>query len=231
MKLLTTLISLIISVSLPPLAATACPVCLESAEGINPRLVELISRIEDSGAETIPELRELAADDGEMLDLRTAAVRHLGIFLDRGSIPTLRKIVLDILGPEPVGGSSALRDAAAAALGAMRDRETADILWRGRSEMSLERRVEIPRLLTNLGDPRALARQIEMLESGSDDAVAFQAIVELRRSGDATAIPAIEKWLEVWRAKAASEENLFVRKDLNHVIRYVENTLRVLRNR
>ncbi len=215
----------------------ACPVCSEELAGANPRVTALVSRIEDQGRDSIPELRKLAADPAEDKALRTVAARHLGTFGDRESVPALRAIVLEVVDPEaegpfgPGGPGPGLRVAAAGALGTMGESGPAQLIWSGWEELSLPRQFEIPRILSELGDPRALERQLEILERTSDYGLAFQVILELRRTGTSAAIPAVEKWLNKWRSAAEAEEDPHRRRELNRIIRYAEGTIRALGRR
>lgn len=217
--------------------AAGCPVCLEQLAGSDPRVEELVARIEDRGRGSIPELRKLAADPAEDTALRTIAVRHLGIFGDRESVPALRAIVLEIADPEtegpsgPGGPGSGLRAAAAGALGKLGDSGPADAIWEGWEKLSTGRQMEIPRLLSELGDPRAWERQAEMLLRTRNDDLAVQLMIEFRRTGTPAAIPAVEVWLEKWRGMAASGDAADRPRDLGRMIRYAEGTIRALRRR
>ncbi len=217
--------------------ARACPVCLEALGGENPRLVALLERIEKSGEASIPELRALAADPGAETDLRTVATRHLGYFGDRESLSHFREIVLEILNPDSEltfgqgSPTSVLRDAAAEALGVMDEVDVADLVWAGWDELSPSRRIEVPRLLGQLRDPRAQQRQVEILRAADCDALALMVIVELRRTGTSSAVPAIEERREVWIRRAAGTEDLHHRRDFNRLARYAEGTIRALRSR
>lgn len=218
-------------------AALACPICTEELAPTDPRVNGLVSRIESEGPAVIPELRRLAADPTEGPVIRTVAVRHLGIFGDRDSIPALRAIVLEIVNPEskesfgPGGRGSGMRAAAAGALGAMGEPGPAEALWSGWAGLELARQLEIPRLLSELRDPQAQERQIAMLRETGDFDLVIQLLIELRRTGTSAALPAAEEWVGKFRRAAAAEEDLFIRKDLNKMVRYAEGTVRALRRR
>ena len=203
----------------------------------NPREAELVAWIAQEGTGAIPSLREIAACPETEAALRIVAVRSLGVFRDREIVPLLRRMVLELIDPTAVGPfgdlgpSSLLRGEAARALAMMGEGDPAELLWAAWDGLSPDRRLEIPRLLAELADPLAQSRQIEILQGTDDEGLAFQTLMELRRSGDAAAAAAIEERLERWRRMIGETGDWREREILNRMIRYAEGTIRALGGR
>ena len=215
-------------------SARPCLICLDEE---NPREAELVAWIAQEGTGAIPSLREIAACPETEAALRIVAVRSLGVFRDREIVPLLRRMVLELIDPTAVGPfgdlgpSSLLRGEAARALAMMGEGDPAELLWAAWDGLSPDRRLEIPRLLAELADPLAQSRQIEILQGTDDEGLAFQTLMELRRSGDAAAAAAIEERLERWRRMIGETGDWREREILNRMIRYAEGTIRALGGR
>lgn len=197
----------------------------------------LAAYVAAEGAAAIPRLREILLSVDEDSVVRLAAIRHLRALGDKGSAPLFRRLVLEVLDASAIGffraddSNAQIRAEAAAALNAMGDEGLADLFWEARSVLPRDRALEVLRLLWRLGDPQAQERMIEVLNTADDDEIAFQAVVELRRNGDARAIPPLREKLKLWRKLVAQGVHPIERGIINRRIRYVEGTIRALERR
>ena len=208
--------------------AFPCLICEDRPGEEEKRVEELVA---EKGRGALPELREILSCPACPTGARIAAARAVGDLNDRESIPALGRLCLALLDPAAPGpfgvrtGDSALRVAAAASLRQLGAPAAGEEIGRRWRELAAERQEEVPRLLSEFAFPDRQERLVEVLRSSGRDPVAFQAIVELRRVGDAGAAGAVRDRIADWRRRDEGGA------PLSRMIRYAENTARVLLSR
>ncbi len=215
--------------------AGACLICEDVTSAAEESLSEWVA---ETGAAAVPRLREiLLCRENRDLRIKIVAARELGRLGDFESADLLERTVLEIINPDPGGEfgvftpGHALRFQAARSLVSLRPSPAGEMIWRERENLSPRRQEELPALLFALQTPRLGEKLVEMLDFPSRGTV-FQALVELRRSGDSRAAAAVEKTLSRWKQELGDGPIRDIREpDLRKMIRYGEGTLRVLRGR
>jgi len=224
---------LLLLVLFPAAPAGACLICEDVPSGAEERLAGWVA---ETGAAAVPRLREILLCR-ENRDLRTKviAARELGRLGDAGSADPLEVVVLEILDPDSdcefgvATPAHALRFQAARSLVSLRSTEAGEKLWSARVSLPPQRQEELPALLYALRTPGLEEKLVELLDSPFR-ATVFQAIVELRRSGDRRAIPAVARTVALWKTELEEGTAGDIRDpDLRKMIRYGEGTIRALR--
>ena len=218
---------------------TSCLACLICEDQLSPDEASLERLIREKGKEAIPALRDiLCCTDRTPIRLKIIAARELGKFQDRKSLPILENILMEIMDPESdsdfgVGTSAhTLRYAAGRALARMGETSAGGTIRKNWRDLPPQRQEELPSLFFSLGLERLQQAQLEILKNAGHPRVEFQVMVELRRSGDRKAIPAVESAIKRWEAllekrKSRGEDGSF----LPRMIHYGRGTLRALRRR
>lgn len=218
------------------LPAPACLICEDAPCAVEDGLRE---RIAAEGRALIPELREIVTcRHTEHFRQRLLAIETLGEFEDAGAVPILQEIVLEILNPASLSSfgpylpEAELRATAARALGRLESSPSAARIFAAREGLSLERQREIPRLLGELREPGALEMLSTILSASSDDETAFQAVIQLRRLGTRSQVPAVEARLAGWeeefsRRLQAGDYNRLLEKR----VKYTRASLRIMQGR
>ncbi len=215
--------------------AGACLICEDVPSAAEERLTGWVA---ETGAAAVPQLREiLLCRENRDLRSKVIAARKLGRLGDDGSADLLEGVVLEILDPDSsyefgVSTSAhALRFQAARSLMSLRSAKAGQRIWAERTALPPRRQEELPALLYALRTPELEEKLVEMLDSPFR-ATVFQAIVELRRSGDRRAAAPVERTVSLWKKELEEGSAGDIRDpDLRKMIRYGEGTIRVLRGR
>jgi hypothetical protein len=208
--------------------AFPCLICSDMPGEEEKRVEEMIAT---RGAAAIGELRQIFPCPTCPIGARIAAARAAGDLGDQESRSALSALVLALLDPDAPGpfgimtGAGGLRVAAAASLHKLGAPAAGEAIWKGWREVSSERQEEAPRLLGEFVFPDLQEKLIEIMGTSGRDPVAFQAVVELRRIGNAAAAPAVREKIKEWRRQGEGTVTV------GRMIRYAESTVRVLLSR
>ena len=236
MKLINYIVLLVsLSVLLLARPAGACIICHDIQTSGEKKVEDLV---QEKGKGAIPELREiLTCDDSTHLRAKMIAARELGRLRDRDSIPILKRIVLEIIEAETsspfavITLEQSLREIAATSLHQMGVDGIGEEIWRNWRELPLERLEGLPRILYSLQTPGLEDKLLQLLDAYDNEALDFQVVLELRRSGTSRSIPAIKKVLARWEEELSSCREPGRRRYLGRLIRYNRNTIRALKRR
>lgn len=213
----------------------ACIICHDITTSGEKKVQDLVR---EKGPEAGPELRRILSCP-ENTDLRTKMVvaRELGRLRDRESIPILKRIVLEIIEADTsspfavITLEQSLREIAAASLRQMEVTGVGEEIWRNWRELPLERLEGLPRVLYSLQTPGLEDKLLQLLDAYDNEALDFQVLLELRRSGTSRSIPAIKKVLARWEEELSRCREPGRRRSLGRFIRYTKNTIQALKRR
>lgn len=215
--------------------AVACIICHDITTSGEKKVQDLVR---EKGKGSFPELREiLTCDDSAHLRAKIVAARELGRLEDRDSIPILKRIVLEIIAADTsspfavITLEQSLREVAATSLHQMGVDGIGEEIWRNWRELPLERLEGLPRVLYSLQTPGLEDKLLQLLDAYDNEPLNFQVVLELRRSGTARSIPAIEQVLARWEKELSSCREPGRRRYLGRLIRYNRNTIQALKRR
>jgi hypothetical protein len=196
------------AIATSPGAALACPACWagygSGDERYNKPLADLRIEYEAKGRGALPYIRNTIKTSSDPLVINRAA-GYLVDLDDKEALPLLMDMVKSIA-KRVAFGSFGLRSyefkgrmAAAHAVSALGSGQpTADFIWGRLKRMPLERKEEVPYLLSALDDTRFENRMLNLLDRREGHQLMVNAMEALKISGGPDVVKPLQQRIDVW---------------------------------
>lgn len=192
--------------------AQACAACDAAGkmarESENKAFYALRILYERKGKEALPYIRRaLELDNNPPAQMRAAG--YLADLNDTESIPQLERILSELFkrvsfsqfGLETIDFQR--RWIVAYALGTLRAPEIAERIWRRYERFTISKKIEVPYILSALGDPRLTEHLMDIIKRCENHQLMIITLDALGMGGNAAAIPFLRSKIVEWEAKAA----------------------------
>ena len=191
-----------------PGPAAACPACWagygSGDERLNKPLADLRKIYEAKGKAALPYIRNTIKTSSDPLVINRAG-GYLVALDDKASLPLLEDMVRSVA-KRVSFGSFGLRSyeyrarmAAAHAVSSLGSgASTADFIWQRFARISMERKEEVPYLLSALDDPELESRMFFILDQQEGHQLMINALEALKYSGGRKVIAPLQKLIEHW---------------------------------
>jgi hypothetical protein len=190
--------------------AEGCAACQAAGqlgnENQNPAFYALRILYEKEGKAALPAIREsLKSNDNPPLQIRAAG--YVVELNDTDSVPLLEEILSELVKRvsfSPFGVRSVefqTRIAAAHSLAKLGSTRSADRIWQRYDQMDLQRKMEVPYILSALCDPKLTERLLGIISKSENHQLMMVTLDVLAMEGNSQALPFLRLKIVEWQGK------------------------------
>lgn len=180
------------------------------AERFNKALADLRILYEKKGKAALPEIREIVKSSDDPL-VQQRAIGYIIECRDTDAITILEGILFELVkrvsfstfGVDSIQFQTRLK--AAHALAKLGETGISDRIWGRYDRLNLKRKIEVPYLLTALGDPKLTERVSEILNRQEHHQLVIGALNVLAAGGGVEALPILRSKVAEWKRKASGD--------------------------